>query len=85
MSHPTISIRNVSKKYRLGVVGMTTLRDELQRRWAKLRGNELAFGDKKRPVNGARVLGAPRTSPSMSRKARSSASSAATAPAKARC
>lgn len=44
MSHPTISIRNVSKKYRLGTVGMTTLRDELQRRWARLRNNEAALG-----------------------------------------
>jgi len=52
MSHPTISIRNVSKRYRLGVVGMTTLRDELQRRWAQFRGNDLALGDKKRPGAG---------------------------------
>jgi lipopolysaccharide transport system ATP-binding protein len=49
MSHPTISIRNVSKKYRLGQVGMTTLRDELQRAWARLRRNELALGEKGRP------------------------------------
>lgn len=46
MSQPAISIRNVSKKYRLGLVGMTTLRDELQRYWARLRGNDLALGDK---------------------------------------
>jgi len=44
MSHPTISVRNVSKKYRLGTVGMTTLRDELQRRWARFRGNDAALG-----------------------------------------
>jgi lipopolysaccharide transport system ATP-binding protein len=44
MSIPTISIRNVSKKYRLGTVGMTTLRDELQRRWARLRNNDAALG-----------------------------------------
>ena len=44
MSQPTISVRNVSKKYRLGTVGMTTLRDELQRRWARLRGNHTALG-----------------------------------------
>jgi lipopolysaccharide transport system ATP-binding protein len=48
MSHPTISIRDVSKKYRLGDIGMTTLRDELQRRWARLRGNAVALGVKKR-------------------------------------
>src|SRR3954466_6252784 len=44
MSLPTISVRNVSKKYRLGHVGMTTLRDELQRRWARLRGDHTALG-----------------------------------------
>ena len=50
MSHPIISIRNVSKKYLLGDIGMTTLRDELQRRWARLRGDVLALGEKrKRP------------------------------------
>lgn len=53
MSHPTISIRNVSKKYRLGLVGMTTLRDELQRRWAKFRGDDLALGVKKRAGAGS--------------------------------
>jgi lipopolysaccharide transport system ATP-binding protein len=37
MSHPTISVRNLSKKYRLGDIGMTTLRDDLQRRWARFR------------------------------------------------
>ncbi len=44
MSHPTISVRKISKKYRLGLVGMTTLRDELQRRWARLRGDQTALG-----------------------------------------
>ena len=43
MSQPTISVRNVSKKYRLGTVGMTTLRDELQRVWARIRGDETAL------------------------------------------
>jgi lipopolysaccharide transport system ATP-binding protein len=46
MAPPTISIREVSKKYRLGLVGMTTLRDELQRAWARMRGNHLALGDR---------------------------------------
>ncbi|ACB76525.1 polysaccharide ABC transporter ATP-binding protein [Opitutus terrae] len=46
MSHPAISIRNISKKYRLGLIGMTTLRDELQRRWARLRRDDLALGVK---------------------------------------
>ena len=44
MSQPTISVRNVSKKYRLGTVGMTTLRDELQRFWARIRGDDTALG-----------------------------------------
>src|SRR4051812_6135600 len=44
MSQPTISVRNVSKKYILGNVGMTTLRDELQRNWARFRGNDAALG-----------------------------------------
>lgn len=53
MSLPTISVRNVSKKYRLGHVGMTTLRDELQRVWARLRRNDLALGDKPAPGSDA--------------------------------
>jgi len=44
MSLPTISVRNVSKKYRLGTVGMTTLRDELQRVWARFRRDDTALG-----------------------------------------
>src|SRR5690242_15970214 len=48
MSQPTISVRNVSKKYRLGSVGMTTLRDELQRSWARFRGDTTALGMKAR-------------------------------------
>ena len=51
MSQPVISVRNISKRYRLGLVGMTTLRDELQRRWARLRRNETALGVKNRPVH----------------------------------
>lgn len=44
MSHPTISVRNISKKYRLGDYGMTTLRDELQRLWARVHRNEVILG-----------------------------------------
>ena len=44
MSATTITVRNVSKRYRLGTVGMTTLRDELQRRWARFRGDQAALG-----------------------------------------
>lgn len=35
-----IEVENVSKKYRLGQIGGTTLREELQRKSAKLRGRE---------------------------------------------
>ena len=35
-----ISIQNVSKAYRLGVIGHGTLREDLQSWWAKMRGKE---------------------------------------------
>ncbi len=38
MTEEIISIEQVSKKYRLGMIGGTTLRDELQRRRAKRKG-----------------------------------------------
>jgi lipopolysaccharide transport system ATP-binding protein len=40
MSVPIIKIENVSKEYRLGVVGTQTLRGDLQRWWALMRGHE---------------------------------------------
>lgn len=40
MEELMIKIENVSKKYKLGQIGGTTLREELQRRHAKLRGKE---------------------------------------------
>ena len=40
MSEEIIKIEHVSKEYRLGMIGGTTLRDELQRKSAKLRGRE---------------------------------------------
>src|SRR5664280_183812 len=40
MSKPIIKIENVSKEYRLGVVSTQTLRGDLQRWWALLRGQE---------------------------------------------
>ena len=40
MTYPMIEINNVSKEYRLGVIGGTTLNAELQSRIAKLRGRE---------------------------------------------
>lgn len=41
MSRPIISVRGVSKRYRLGSVGMTSLRDELQRLWSRSASDEL--------------------------------------------
>lgn len=38
MSDIVIQVENLSKYYRLGLVGTTTLRDDLHRSWAKLRG-----------------------------------------------
>ncbi len=40
MSNTVIKIENLSKQYRLGVWGSSTLRDEFARGWARLRGKE---------------------------------------------
>jgi len=40
MSQPMIEIKNISKEYRLGAIGGTTLNAELQSKIAKLRGKE---------------------------------------------
>ena len=40
MSRPIIEVHNLSKKYRLGVVGATTLREDLARVTSRLRGRE---------------------------------------------
>ena len=40
MDELMLRIENVSKQYRLGQIGGTTLRDELQRLGAKIRGKE---------------------------------------------
>ena len=40
MSEPSISIRNLSKCYRLGTIGRHTLADEAQYWWHKLRGRD---------------------------------------------
>jgi len=37
MSHPIISVRGVSKTYRLGTIGATSLKDELARVWSRIR------------------------------------------------
>ncbi len=43
MSRYAIEVNNLSKQYRLGQVGSGTLRHDLQRFWAKLRGKEDPF------------------------------------------
>ena len=40
MSNIVLKAENISKQYRLGVTGSGTLRDDLARSWAKLRGKE---------------------------------------------
>ena len=40
MNHTVLKIENVSKQYRLGVVGTGTLSHDLNRWWSKLRGKE---------------------------------------------
>ena len=38
MTAPIISVRGVSKRYRLGKIGMTTFREEMNSTWRRLRG-----------------------------------------------
>jgi lipopolysaccharide transport system ATP-binding protein len=38
MTTPIISARGVSKRYRLGTIGMTSFREELQNTWRRIRG-----------------------------------------------
>ncbi|WP_086047845.1 ABC transporter ATP-binding protein [Hugenholtzia roseola] len=40
MSQTVIRVENISKQYRLGVIGSGTLRDDIARFWAKVRGKE---------------------------------------------
>lgn len=40
MNNLMVKVENVSKKYKLGQIGGMTLRDELQRKWAKARKKE---------------------------------------------
>jgi lipopolysaccharide transport system ATP-binding protein len=40
MSQVVIKVENVSKRYRLGVIGTGRLKDDLNLWWAKMRGNE---------------------------------------------
>ncbi|MBI4622532.1 MAG: hypothetical protein HY736_04825, partial [Verrucomicrobia bacterium] len=38
MSTPIIQIRNLTKRYHLGAIGATSLREEFGRYWDRLRG-----------------------------------------------
>ena len=38
MAAPIISVRGISKRYRLGRIGMTTFREDLERTWRRWRG-----------------------------------------------
>jgi len=38
MSQPAIIVNNISKSYRLGVIGRQTLQDEVRYWWHKVRG-----------------------------------------------
>lgn len=40
MSEPIIKLENISKQYRLGLVGTNTLRGDIQRWWYRMRGKE---------------------------------------------
>jgi homopolymeric O-antigen transport system ATP-binding protein len=40
MSHPIISVRGVSKAYRLGAIGATSLKEEVARLWGRARGRQ---------------------------------------------
>ena len=40
MEKPMLKVENVTKQYKLGQIGGTTFREELQRQYAKLRGKE---------------------------------------------
>ncbi|HQN16561.1 MAG TPA: hypothetical protein PLC90_09405 [Bacteroidales bacterium] len=40
MSIPVIQIENLSKQYRLGIVGSKTIKDDVNRFWARVRGKE---------------------------------------------
>ncbi len=39
MSQPIIEVRNLSKRYQLGAIGATSLREETSRLWSRLRGH----------------------------------------------
>ena len=45
MSRPIIEVRNLSKSYRLGRIGFTSLRSEIERWWDRVRGRLLASSE----------------------------------------
>ena len=47
MSTPIITAENLSKRYHLGQIGATTLRDSAQRLWHRLRGQTRDYGEGK--------------------------------------
>ena len=47
MSTPIITVENLSKRYHLGQIGVTTLRDSAQRLWHRLRGQTPDYGEGK--------------------------------------
>jgi lipopolysaccharide transport system ATP-binding protein len=78
-----ISIENLSKSYRLGTINSGTLREDLDRWWAKARkraGAQLKIGEEHRPQSD-REFWALEDIVSQDRGARSLASWAATVPA----
>ncbi len=40
MSDTIITVENLSKRYKLGTIGATTLRDSVERAWHRLRGKD---------------------------------------------
>ena len=60
MSQPVIQVRNLSKSYRLGMIGRQTLQDEIPFWWHRLRGrNPVEHMGKVRP-GGLAARSAPR-------------------------
>ncbi len=45
MTRPIIEVRNVAKRYQLGAIGMTSLRDEAERFWERLRHGRATTGN----------------------------------------
>lgn len=52
MKEPILSVRNAAKKYRTGIIGGTTLREELQRRMERRKNHSDHFGPESDEHNG---------------------------------